>query len=187
MNYATVDAHKISEFSYWFHQIWTTGLQIVIALIIIYNTIGLATFPALFLVALSMLGNSPVAKLQHKYLTELMLAQDRMLKAIAEALTNMKVLKLYCWENHFKNVIQRLRQEEFNWLSLVQAQKGYYWSSPIIVSAATFWACYLFEVPLTTSNVFTFLATLRILQEPIRSIPHVLGLLIEAKVSFTLI
>ncbi|GAA0147529.1 hypothetical protein LIER_36532 [Lithospermum erythrorhizon] len=35
------------------------------ALMIIYNTIGLAMFPTLFLVALSMLGNSLVAKLQH--------------------------------------------------------------------------------------------------------------------------
>ncbi|XP_019170237.1 PREDICTED: ABC transporter C family member 10-like isoform X2 [Ipomoea nil] len=189
MNYATVDAYKIGEFPFWFHQIWTTGIQICFGLGTMYYAVGLATIPAVVLVVLSVLVNSPVAKLQHKYLTELMVTQDRMLRAITEALTSMKVLKLYAWEMHFKNGIERLREEEFKWLKLVQVQKGYYmvlfWSSPIIVSAVTFWACYVLRIPLNASNVFTFLATFRIIQEPIRSVPDVLGVFIEAKVSFT--
>lgn len=189
MNYVNVDAYRIGEFPYWFHQIWTIGLQICLALAIIYYAVGLATLPALGIVILSMLGNSPVAKLQHRYLTELMVAQDKMLKAVTEALMNMKVLKFYAWETHFKNSISLLRKEELKWIKKIQAQNGYYlvlfWSSPVIVSAVTFWACYLLNVPLSTSNVFTFLATLRIVQEPIRSIPSVLGVCIEAKVSFS--
>ncbi|KAL7189020.1 hypothetical protein ACSBR1_038815 [Camellia fascicularis] len=189
MNYVTVDAYKIGEFPYWFHQIWTTGLQICLALIIIYLSVGLATIAALIVIILTVLGNYPVAKLQHNYLTKIMMAQDGRLKAITEALANMKVLKMYAWETHFKNVIERLRKLEANCLSAVQSQKGYYivlfWSSPIIVSVATFWACYLLGIPLNTSNVFTFLATLRIVQEPIRLIPDVAGVFIEANVSFT--
>ncbi|XP_016491198.1 ABC transporter C family member 10 [Nicotiana tabacum] len=189
INYATVDTYKIGEFPYWFHQIWTTGVQICIALVIMYYAVGLATIPTLLLVVVSVLGNSPVAKSQHKYLTGLMVAQDKMLRAITEALTSMKVLKLYAWEKHFKNAIEKLREEEYKWLSAVQMQKGYYlvlfWSTPIIVSAVTFWSCYLLKVPLNTTNVFTFLATLRIVQEPIRSVPDILGVFIEAKVSFT--
>lgn len=189
MNYVTVDAYRIGEFPYWLHQIWTTSLQICLALAIIYYAVGLATLPALGIVILSMLGNYPVAKLQYRYLTALMVVQDKMLKAVTEALMNIKVLKFYAWETHFKNSIALLRLEESKWISKVLAQKGYYvvlfWSSPVVVSAVTFWACYLLNVPLSTSNVFTFLATLRIVQEPIRSIPDVLGVCIEAKVSFS--
>ncbi|XP_057483470.1 ABC transporter C family member 10-like isoform X2 [Actinidia eriantha] len=188
MNYVTVDAYKIGEFPYWFHQIWTTGLQICLALIIIYYSVGLGTIAALLAIILTVLGNYPVAKLQHNYLTKLMAAQDGRLRAISEALTSMKVLKMYAWETHFKNDIERLRKEETNVLAFVQSQKGYYlvlfWSSPIIVSAVTFWACYLLGVPLNASNVFTFLATLRIVQEPIRLIPDVAGVVIESNVSF---
>ncbi|PSS04228.1 ABC transporter C family member 10 like [Actinidia chinensis var. chinensis] len=188
MNYVTVDAYKIGEFPYWFHQIWTTGLQICLALIIIYYSVGLGTIAALLAIILTVLGNYPVAKLQHNYLTKLMAAQDGRLRAISEALANMKVLKMYAWETHFKNDIERLRKEETDVLAFVQSQKGYYlvlfWSSPIIVSAVTFWACYLLGVPLNTSNVFTFLATLRIVQEPIRLIPDVAGVVIESNVSF---
>ena len=46
-----------------------------------------------------------------------MVAQDERLRACSEALVNMKVLKLYAWETHFKNVIEKLREVEYKWLS----------------------------------------------------------------------
>ncbi|CAI0416996.1 unnamed protein product [Linum tenue] len=58
-----------------------------------------------------------------------------------------------------------------------------FWTSPVLVPAITFWASYLLGIPLTASNVFTTLASLRLLQEPIRLIPDVVGVFIEAKVS----
>ncbi|KNA04997.1 hypothetical protein SOVF_194530 [Spinacia oleracea] len=100
----------------------------------------------------------------------------------------MKVLKLYAWMTHFKNVIEALRKVECKRLSAVQLQKGYslffYWSSPVLISAATFGACYFLKVPLHASNVFTFLATLRLGQEPIKIIPDVIGVVIQARVAF---
>ncbi|KAL2542131.1 ABC transporter C family member 10 [Abeliophyllum distichum] len=117
-----------------------------------------------------------------------MVAQDERLKAISEALVNMKVLKLYAWEAHFKNVIEHLRKIEEKWLLAVQMRKAYnsflFWSSPVLVSAATFGACYFLGVPLSASNVFTFVATLRLVQDPVRTIPDVIGVVIQAKVSF---
>ena len=112
MNYVTVDAYRIGEFPYWFHQIWSTNLQLCLALIVIWYSIGLATVAALIVVILTVVASSPLAKLQHKYLAKLMVAQDKRLKAITEALANMKVLKLYAWEKHFKDAIEGLRKEE---------------------------------------------------------------------------
>ncbi|MCD7446346.1 hypothetical protein HAX54_005953 [Datura stramonium] len=189
MNYVTVDAYKIGEFPFWFHQIWTTILQLVLVLCVMYYSIGVAASAALVIVILTVLVNSPLAKLQLKYQTNLMIAQDKRLKAITEALAHMKVLKLYSWEKHFMDAINKLRSEETKSLSSVQTQKGYYlvlfWSSPILVSSATFVACYLLGVPLNVTNVFTFLASIRLVQEPIRSLPDVVGAFIEAKVSLS--
>ncbi|KAH8522074.1 hypothetical protein Peur_040634 [Populus x canadensis] len=187
VSYVTVDAYRIGEFPFWFHQIWATSIQLCLALAIVYYSIGLATLAALVTVILLVLSSYPLIKLQHKYLTKLMVAQDRRLKAITEALANMKILKLYAWETHFKNVVDGLRKEEFQWISGVLWQKGYhmvlFWSSPVMVPAITFWACYLLGIPVSASSVFTFLACLRIVQEPIRLIPDVAGVFIEAKVS----
>ncbi|XWS37931.1 hypothetical protein CRYUN_Cryun19dG0087500 [Craigia yunnanensis] len=187
-NYVAVDAYRIGEFPFWFHQTWTTSLQLCIALVILFRVVGLATIAALFVIILTVLCNTPLAKLQHRFQSKLMVAQDERLKASSEALINMKVLKLYAWENHFKKVIENLRAMEYKWLSAVQLQKAYngflFWSSPVLVSAATFGACYFLKIPLHASNVFTLVATIRLVQDPIISIPDVIGVVIQAKVAF---
>ncbi|PIN19056.1 Multidrug resistance-associated protein/mitoxantrone resistance protein, ABC superfamily [Handroanthus impetiginosus] len=188
MNYVTVDAYRIGEFPFWFHQIWTTSLQLCFAIIILFQAVGLATIASMIVIILTVLCNMPLAKLQHKFQSKLMVAQDERLKAMSEALVNMKVLKLYAWETHFRHVIEKLRKIEDKWLKAVQLRRAYnsflFWSSPVLVSAATFGACYFLDVPLSSSNVFTFVATLRLVQDPVRSIPDVVGVFIQAKVAF---
>lgn len=185
---ATADAYRIGEFPYWFHQIWSTSLQLLLALAIVYYAVGLGTLAALVIIIATVVGSSPMAKLQHKYQKKLMEAQGQRVRAATEALANMKVLKLYGWETHFKDIVEELRRDESTWIQEVLAQKGYYlvlfWSSLILVPAVTFWVCYLLGTSLNAANVFTFLASLRIVQEPIRLIPDVVGVFIQAKVSF---
>ena len=187
-NYVTVDVYRIGEFPYWFHQTWTTSLQLCIVLAILFNILGLATFAALVVIILTVLCNTPLAKLQHKSQSKLMVAQDERLRACSEALVNMKVLKLYAWETHFKNVIEKLREVEYKWLSGAQLRRGYnrflFTASPVLVSATTFGACYFLRIPLNAGNVFTFVAALRLVQDPIRMIPDVIGVVIQAKVAF---
>ncbi|KAJ8753070.1 hypothetical protein K2173_011838 [Erythroxylum novogranatense] len=189
MNYVTVDAYRVGEFSFWFHQTWTTSVQLCFSLAILFRAVGLATFAALVVIIITVLCNTPLAKLQHKFQTRLMVAQDERLKVSTEAVVNMKVLKLYAWETHFKKVIENLRKVEHKWLSAVQLRRSYnsflFWSSPVLVSAATFGACYFLKVPLHANNVFTFVATLRLVQDPIRVIPDVIGVVIQANVAFT--
>ncbi|KAJ1704451.1 hypothetical protein LUZ63_004230 [Rhynchospora breviuscula] len=188
MNYVTVDAYRIGEFPYWFHQTWTTSLQLCIALVILYQAVGLATIASMVVIILTVACNAPLANLQHKFQTQLMEAQDDRLKAMSESLANMKVLKLYAWEGHFRKVIEKLREKEYVWLKAFQMRKAYnsflFWSSPVLVSAATFLACYILGIPLDPSNVFTFVATLRLVQDPVRQIPDVIGVVIQAKVAF---
>ena len=188
MNYATTDTDRIGEFPFWFHQTWTTGLQLCFALMILLHSVKLATIASLVAIILTMVCNTPLVKLQDKYQRVLMVAQDKRLKAFSEALVNMKVLKMYAWESQFMSVVEALRKVEYKWLSAVHLQKAYtnilFWTSPIMVSSATFGACYFLKTPMHASNVFTFLATLRLVQEPVRTIPNVISVVVHARVSF---
>ncbi|PNY11513.1 ABC transporter C family member 10-like protein [Trifolium pratense] len=189
MNYVNVDAYRIGEFPFWFHHTWTTTLQLCIALVIIFRAVGLATIASFVVIVLTVILNTPLAKLQHKFLSNLLVAQDERLKASSEALVNVKVLKLYAWEMHFKNAIEGLRYVELKWLSSVLLQKAYnvilFWFSPFFISAATFGACYFLKVPLHANNIFTFVATIRLLQDPISTIPDVIGVIIQANIAFS--
>ncbi|XP_024641719.1 ABC transporter C family member 10 isoform X2 [Medicago truncatula] len=189
MNYVNVDAYRIGELPFWFHHSWTTFLQLCISLVIIFRAVGLATIASLVVIVLTALLNTPLAKLQHKYLSKLLVAQDERLKASSEALVNVKVLKLYAWETHFKNAIESLRFSELKFLSSVLLQKAYnvilFWFSPFLISAATFSACYFLNVPLHANNIFTFVATIRLMQDPISTIPDVIGVIIQANIAFS--
>ncbi|RDX70027.1 ABC transporter C family member 10, partial [Mucuna pruriens] len=188
INYVTVDAYRIGEFPFWFHQTWTIIIQLCIVLVILSHAVGLATIASLVVIVLTVLCNTPLAKLQHKFMTKLLVAEDERLKASSEALVNMKVLKLYAWEIHFKNAIESLRNVELKWLSSVLFQKAYniilFWCSPILVYVASFAACYFLKIPLHANNLFTFVATLRLLQDPISIIPDVIGVVIQTKIAF---
>ncbi|XP_065858694.1 ABC transporter C family member 10-like isoform X1 [Euphorbia lathyris] len=187
VNYVASDAYRIGEFPYWFHQIWTTSTQLGLALAIVYYTVGLAAIAAFIAIVLTVLASSPLVKTQLKYQRKLLEKQDERLKAITEALSNMKVLKLYAWETHFKKLIDKIREEEIYFISKVLLQKAYnlvlFWSCPIVIPTVTFWTCYLLRIPLSASSVFTFLATLHLAQDPVSYIPEVLAIFIEAKVS----
>ena len=188
INYVNVDTYRIGEFAYWFHQTWTTGLQLCLALVIMIQSVRLATIASLVVIILTMIFNAPFGKLLLKYQRKLIVAQDKRLKAFSEALVNMKVLKMYAWETHFKDGVVGARNMEFKWLSKVQWQNAFnfflFFASPLLVPCATFAACYFLKIRLHASNVFTFLATLRLVQEPIRTIPVAVGVVIHARVSF---
>ena len=189
MNYVNVDAYRIGELPFWFHHTWTTFLQLCISLVIIFRAVGLATIASLVVIVLTALLNTPLAKLQHKFLSKLLVAQDERLKASSEALVNVKVLKLYAWETQFKNAIESLRFSELKFLSSVLLQKAYnvilFWFSPFSISASSFAACYFLNVPLHANNIFTFVATIRLMQDPISTIPDVIGVIIQANIAFS--
>ncbi|KAI9162259.1 hypothetical protein LWI28_025524 [Acer negundo] len=121
--------------------------------------------------------------------SEIMIAQDERLKSTSEILNSMKIIKLQSWEDKFKNLIESLRDKEFKWLSEAQFKKVYgtvlYWMSPTIISSVIFLGCALFKsAPLNASTIFTVLATLRSMGEPVRIIPEALSVMIQVKVSF---
>ncbi|RZC91259.1 hypothetical protein C5167_027322 [Papaver somniferum] len=125
INLVTVDCYRVGEFPYWLHHIWTSCLQLCLGLAILYRTVGFVSVASLVVILLSLLCNTPLAKLQQKFQSKLIVAQDKRLKAISEAILNMKVLKLYAWEMSFKSVIERLRKEELKVLKVTQLLMGY--------------------------------------------------------------
>ncbi|KAK1286000.1 ABC transporter C family member 8 [Acorus calamus] len=151
-------------------------------------TVRIGALPSLVpLVACGLL-NLPFAKILQKCQSHYMDSQNVRLRATSEALNNMKIIKLQSWEEKFKNSIKALRDSEFEWLTETQIKKSYgtalYWMSPTFVSAVVFAGCaVLGGVPLNASTVFTILATMRVMSEPVRTIPEAISMMIQVKVS----
>ncbi|KAF2323531.1 hypothetical protein GH714_035937 [Hevea brasiliensis] len=106
-------------------------------------------------------------------------------RATSEILNSMKIIKLQSWEDKFKSLIESCRENEFKWLAESQFKKAcatlLYWS-PTIISSVIFLGCALFRsAPLNASTIFTVLATLRGMAEPVNTIPEALSAMIQVK------
>ncbi|KAM5585065.1 hypothetical protein ABKV19_004453 [Rosa sericea] len=188
INFMTVDAGRVGDFAWCMHEPWTIILQVALALFILYKNLGLGAIATLVATVMVMLANVPFRKLQEKFQTKLMESKDGRMKATSEILRNMRILKLQAWEMKFLSKIIDLRKIETEWLQkylYTSAMTSFvFWVAPTFVSVVTFVACMLFlEIPLESGKILSVLATFRILQEPVYSLPQTISMIAQTKVS----
>ncbi|TKY46997.1 ABC transporter C family member 3 [Spatholobus suberectus] len=187
INLMTVDAERIGEFCWYMHDPWMCVLQVALALLILYRSVGVASIAALAAAVIVMLLNLPVASLQGKFQGKVMEFKDKRMKAMSEILNNMRILKLQAWEMKFLSKIIRLRKSEEIWLKKFLAgttiTRILFQNAPTFIAVVTFGACVLMGIPLESGKVLSALATFRILQMPIYSLPDTISMIAQTKVS----
>ncbi|KAA3486882.1 ABC transporter C family member 3-like isoform X1 [Gossypium australe] len=187
INYMTVDAERVGDFSWYMHDLWMVALQVTLALLILYKNLGLAAIAAFVTTILVMLANIPLGKMLEKFQDKLMKSKDERMKATSEILRNMRILKLQGWEMKFLSKIIGLRSFEEGWLKrfvYTNAMTSFlFWIAPSFVSVVTFGACILLGIPLESGKILSALATFRILQEPIYNLPDTISMIVQTKVS----
>lgn len=187
INYMSVDADRIGDFSWYLQEFWSVPLQILVALFVLYKSLGLASLVGLSAIVVIMIGNAPLGNLQEKFQDKIMEAKDKRMKATSETLRNMKILKLQAWEIRFLQKLENLRKVECSWFRkylFAEVMLTFaYWAAPSFVSVITFGACMLMGVPLTAGRILSALATFRLLQEPIYNLPDLISKIAQTKVS----
>ncbi|XP_059662406.1 ABC transporter C family member 3-like isoform X1 [Cornus florida] len=187
INFMTVDAERIDDFSWYMHDPWMVILQVSLALGILYKNLGLASIAAFVATVLVMLANIPLGRMQKNFQTKLMASKDKRMKSTSEILRNMRILKLQGWEMKFLSKIIKHRDIETGWLRkylyTLAMTTFVFWVAPTFVSVVTFGACMLMGIPLESGKILSALATFRILQECIYNLPDTISMIAQVKVS----
>ncbi|XP_031277497.1 putative ABC transporter C family member 15 [Pistacia vera] len=187
INYMSVDVQRITDFMWYVNTIWMFPVQISLAIYILHTNIGLGSLAALTATATVMSCNIPITKNQKRYQSMIMDAKDNRMKATSEVLRNMKTLKLQAWDDQYLHKLESLRKVECNWLwkslRLAATSAFIFWGAPTFISVLTFGTCILMGIELTAGRVLSALATFRMLQDPIFSLPDLLSVIAQAKVS----
>ncbi|URE02464.1 ABC transporter transmembrane region [Musa troglodytarum] len=187
INYISVDIQRITDLMWHLNIIWMLPVQISLAIYVLHKNLGVGSFAGLAATTVVMACNIPITRAQKRFQSRIMKAKDERMKATAEVLRNMKILKLQAWDIQYLHKLEALRNTEYNWLwtyERVQLISSFiFWGAPMFISAATFGTCILIGIPLTTGRVLSALATFRMLQDPIFTIPDLLSVLAQGKVS----
>lgn len=187
VNYMAVDVQRVGDYSWYLHDIWMLPMQIILALVILYKNVGIASVATLIATIISIVITIPIAKIQEEYQDKLMASKDERMRKTSECLRNMRILKLQAWEERYRVKLEEMRGVEFKWLRRALYSQAFitfiFWSSPIFVSAVTFGTSIFLGGQLTAGGVLSALATFRILQEPLRNFPDLVSMMAQTKVS----
>jgi len=175
MTLMSTDAEKLPLTMITIHNTWATPMIVFLGLYYLYQKIQNAAFVALAI----LLGAIPLQG-RMGYSTWLanrlqMKMTDARNSIVNESLQGIKILKLYAWENFFRDKINKIRRDEmahcakFNYISAYQTMM--YVAVPLFINIGTFLFHYHTGGDMSPSTIFTSIALLQIIRMPLTMLP----------------
>ncbi|CAM6030921.1 unnamed protein product [Sphagnum balticum] len=187
VSYMSTDVQQIGDSIYLLHNVWVLPLQILIAMGLLFQALGLATIAGFGVMVLIISCNLFVVQKQRFSFSQLVKSRDQRMKATNEVLNNMKIIKLQAWDEKFQKRVEEARSVEKGWASMFIYISGLnlcsLWLAPIAATIATFILRIYLNGDLSPGSVFTAVATFRLLQDPMRLFPQALMSIAQALVS----
>ena len=115
----SVDSQRIIDFINMFNVLWSAPFQIGTALYLLWNQLGIASLSGMAVIILLMPTSGFITSKLRGIQVGLMKEKDKRVKLINEILNGIKVLKLYAWENSFKDQIIGFRYKEIESLKSI--------------------------------------------------------------------
>ena len=109
-NLVSVDANRLSDLVPYLHALWFAPLQIVAALALLFNEVGVALLPGVALIALMLATNKRIAQRTFRKQAELLGIRDRRMRLVREVVSNIKIVKLHAWELLFERRLQKVAE-----------------------------------------------------------------------------
>eukprot|EP00090_Calanus_glacialis_P002437 TRINITY_DN11824_c0_g1_i1.p1 TRINITY_DN11824_c0_g1~~TRINITY_DN11824_c0_g1_i1.p1 ORF type:complete len:1639 (-),score=332.95 TRINITY_DN11824_c0_g1_i1:544-5460(-) len=189
VNLMSVDCQKIGDILPYLNMLWSSPLQITVAIYLLYQILGASVIAGLVVMIVLIPVNGFSAAITRKLQVKMMKQKDIRVKKMNELLSGMKILKLYAWEPSFMQEVVDIRNSELKILlniGYLSAAISFIWTcAPFVVSLVTF-AVYVLSDEnnvLDAQKAFTSLALFNILRFPLSMLPMMITSAIQASVS----
>ena len=185
INFIQVDSEKIE----WIIQdapgLFINPIKIIVYIIMLFNYFGISFLAGLITLIILVSINAKIFSAYNKIQQEYLKKKDSRMKITTETFDNIKILKLYNWENKFRNKIIEKREEEIselnNYIIIDILNITIFWLSPVLVSVITIGLYQYLHKSFQISVLLMGLAIFSSIQDPIRYIPALINGLIDAK------
>ncbi|KAG0224129.1 hypothetical protein BGW42_005307 [Actinomortierella wolfii] len=189
VNHMSIDSQRVQDLVSYLHVVWSGLFQIILALVLLYQTMSWAIFAGVAIMVLMIPINAKLSTIMRGFQVRQMKNKDMRIKLMNEVLNGIRVIKLYAWENTFLKKILAVRNDHelamMKKIGYFSAAQSFTWAStPFLVSLSTF-AVYalVMKRPMTTDIVFASIALFNLLQFPLSMFPYMISSVIEANVA----
>ncbi|KAF7636050.1 hypothetical protein Mgra_00004499 [Meloidogyne graminicola] len=190
VNLMAIDVDRFQQVIPLLQQIWSSPLQVVLSLYVLYQVIGWSVIGGVIFMVALIPCNFGVIRLTKLWQMEQMTLKDSRLRMINEVLTGIRAVKLYAWEVPMKQVIDQIRENEVKLIRkaalLRTCSDVLNLTSPFFVAIITF-ALYIFSDPinnlLTPQVAFVSLTLFSQLRIPMMVLAELIGQLVQTAVS----
>lgn len=189
INLMAIDSFKISEIGACLHYLWVSAPMIfVLCILLLYRILGYSSLVSIGLMILIMPLSIFILRDFARKQKSVMTATDARMQKTNETLENIRVIKLFAWEQKFVKTISEERKTELRALRnkyILWAIAATIWLSiPLLI---TFFSFFIYtnvaQKPLKPSVAFTSLALFNILRIPLDQFASVIVRVQDFKVS----
>ncbi|XP_059280885.1 ABC transporter C family member 2-like isoform X3 [Lycium ferocissimum] len=119
-NMITTDANALQQVCQQLHVLWSAPFRIVIAMVLLYQQLGLASLLGDLMLVLMIPMQTIIVGYMRKLSKEGLQHTDKRVGLTNEILAAMDVVKCYAWEKSFQSKIQQMRNDELSWFRKAQ-------------------------------------------------------------------
>ena len=186
-NLMSVDAQRLQDSLTYMATIGSGIYQIIACLYLLYEQLGVSAFAGTSVMIVFLPITQKVILASRRFQAKVLVHKDARIKLQSEALSGVKIIKLYAYEKPLSDELKRLRNKELEALwsyKLVSVlSRVVYAVVPTAVSLCTFATYSLLLNRLTFARVYTSLALFNILRFPLMMVPRAIGNAVEAMLS----
>ncbi|KAG0214378.1 hypothetical protein BGX28_002195 [Mortierella sp. GBA30] len=191
VNHMSTDVDKVVALFQVIHYLWSSIVEIVIAVVLLYNEVRYAMFASLGVIVIILGISASSSPHIGKHYVAMMMFSDQRMKLITELVTSVKSIKLYGWESYFTSKITTARN-----LQLLELRKFISWItfiSVFLISTVPFCVFATLSVytaiaktdePLDLRRMFTAITLISMLENPVRMVSQSFSSLVGGKVAY---
>ena len=187
INFIQIDSMRLSFLVSIAPNAFVAPLMICAYIYLLFDFFGLTFISGLTILLSFMIMNYFIAKAFRRRQKRMMGKKDTCMKITTETLENIKILKLYNWENQFKQKILDARNVEMDYTeqryTMTNLNQTVNWLCPTLVSIVTIGVYQLFNDSFNISTMLIGLSIFNKLQGPVRMLPNVINSILETTVS----
>uniref|UniRef100_A0A663DU40 ATP binding cassette subfamily C member 2 n=1 Tax=Aquila chrysaetos chrysaetos TaxID=223781 RepID=A0A663DU40_AQUCH len=189
VNLMSADAQRFMDTANFVHQLWSSPLQIILAIVFLWGELGPSVLAGIAVMVLLIPINGFLVAKAKTIQVRNMKNKDERMKIMSEILNGIKILKLFAWEPSFEKRVNEIRARELkdlvNFSYLQSISIFVFTCAPFLVSLASFAVYMLVDENniLDAQKAFTAISLFNVLRFPMAMLPLVLSSLVQTNVS----